>query len=218
MYEIHFLASEERLEDSLQEAIREIVEEVYSNMHTLLSLKECKINFIVKKNSDDPNVFRVFGGDVDSFYISVDRVSALTLLDSDKEVFTKGLSEHLYSGLYETARANKLENTVGDCLFDEVIEAGLVAHFIEEVTGSRQKHHDSISPEELSEMKEKLREICANGLECDINSWFKGSDSENLPPQAVSIVGYHIVDTYLSKGDIKSTDVLGVPACKFVIK
>ena len=218
MYETHFLSDGEKFEDRLQDVIRKTVSYVYGKINKMLSIDECSVIFIAKKNTDTGDVFRVFGADSDDFYISIDRVAASKLLNSNEEIFMKGLLEYLYAGLYETARAQNLEEEIKHSLFEEVIEAGLVAHFIEEMTGKMQQHLHDISDSKLKEIKEKLKKECSKGEDCDISVWFSGSKFGDIPPNSASLIGYHIVDSYLSCGGIKSTDVLSVPASKFILK
>ena len=213
MYNIHFLADTSYISTDVQDVIRKSVDRVYGEVSELLSLKDCSV--LVKENVNIPNdiVFDSYTGDAEGFYIMINPKTIEGFVQKGEDFIYENIKEHVLAGLYATNRSQHHEKEDSYTLLEEIVEEGLIAHFIEEIQGRKDSFHDKMSVSEIDTLYERMKVECKN-KDCNINDWFSGTD-DGIPEKAVRIVGYRVVNNYLSKHNLKSTDVITVPPNTF---
>lgn len=208
MYAVHIL-QDSGISEKDQSQIESTVGEVHSAMQEVLSIEECDILFTSNAKKVQPGeIFQSFLCDASSFYVFVD-VESLSRA-GNKEIATN-LVEHLYNGLYATARIRCIHLDVDCGLKEEVIGEGLSAHFVCEMVGRRPRSHYTQLREE--EVEAFLRAMQSDAiLDAPYEKWFRGSEEEGIPPYALHAVGFSLVDTYLKKTRQTSVHALETPA------
>ena len=186
MYTVHFLADAEILDDSLQTAISEVVSSVYLRISELIKIGECSVLVTTNKRIRDSGVFTSYSGDAEGFYIAINPKMAMALLKKGSDIFNSKIQEHILAGLYATARSRNHGEETEYTLLEEIVEEGLIAHFIEEILGTKQDHHGKLSNKEIDQLKSRMKEDCKDGS-CDINNWFIGT-TDGLPHNQLQLL------------------------------
>ena len=134
MYTIHFLTEGQEISDEGRGIIEGVVRAVYERVHRMLDLPECDVFFSLSKK-------RVFAGEIfgeslndeSSCYVFVDWEAFLRGVSDDSDGVARNFAEHLYAGLYATARIRRT-GVGSDCgLLEEIVGEGLAGHFMSEM-------------------------------------------------------------------------------------
>ncbi|MDE0243205.1 MAG: DUF2268 domain-containing putative Zn-dependent protease [Candidatus Kaiserbacteria bacterium] len=208
MYVVHVL-QDSGISEKDRVYIESVVEGVYKAMQDVLSMEECAILFSANAHKVQPGeIFQSFLCDESSFYVFVN-LDALSR--AGKKEITANLTEHLYNGLYATARVRCM-NLDADCgLREEVIGEGLSAHFVCEMTRRKPKpYYTHLHEEEVQTFLQAMRHDAAKDVSYE--KWFRGSREEGIPSHTIHAVGFSLVDMYLKKTKLTSVRALETPA------
>ncbi len=216
MYETHFLKDDGRLSAETKAHIETVVGEGYGKVHTTLNLIDCNIFFIISEKRILPGeCFQESPCDHDSLYMFID-CGIEKRLEDNQQYVTDNLIDHLFGGLYATARAKNIGLTAECGLIEEIISEGFSGHFIAEQNGGQVKpYYTNLQKNEIASLwRHVIDEGAVNNT--DIEKWYWGSDKEKIPPLAALSLGYAAVNSYLRQIKRDSGVGLTTPAGRVV--
>ena len=186
---------------------------VYEDVHEELDLEECSVFVLAnQKKIPDGDMFLGFPYDQTAVYLFFDGDLVREVVSHDREMVEQSVTEHLYRSLYATARAKHM-GLGADCgLLEEAVIEGLSEIFVtEKMFTDPRERYILFSKERIKQLWEKMR-LEFDEMSPDIEKWFWGSESENLPPLTACSVGFAIAEAYLDIVKKESVEVLTVPA------
>lgn len=213
MYKVYFL-QDNTIDKGYCDHIEAVVQDVYQHIHKVLGVESCEIIVSSQRSSlFGGELFRSFLCDADSFYLYG---NSEMIQSASREAITTNLKEHLYNGLYATARICRLGLAVDCGLREEVVGEGLSAHFVCEQLGKKPSTwYTHLEKEKIPAFLTTMRsEAPGNGL---YEKWFRGSEEEGIPPFTAHALGYHAVAAYLKKTRKASIHALGTPAKEILV-
>ena len=208
MYTIHFL-QDSGIVESDRRHIESVAQKIHWDIRDSLGMEKCEIFFGSNRDKVlQGEVFQSFLCDADSFYVYVDNDALRAAGQSECDA---NLIDHLYGGLYATARIRCM-NLRSDCgLQEEAVGEGLSAHFVCEQLGRKPKpHHTQLSRERADDLLRAMRDESMRGGSYE--KWFRGSRDEGIPPLAAHALGFIAVGTYLEKRKKTSVRAIATPA------